>query len=92
MDKSSLDVTQRLHIVQAHNFYYSTLLRSFAKTVQFVRDTANPALTEEQRKISDKLLERECHALQREVERLHAACGKQEQRLKNVMNLVGILS
>ena len=92
MDKSSLDVTQRLHIVQAHNFYYSTLLQTFIKTVQFVKNTNNPALTEEQRKISEKFLERECSTLQREVERLLAACGKLEQRLKNVMNLVGILS
>jgi hypothetical protein len=88
---SSLELTHRLHIVQAHNFHYSTLLQSFKKAVQFVMNTPNPALTKEQRDVSERLLERECNKLQKEVERLDRARGIQEERLKNVMHLVGIL-
>lgn len=54
-------------------------------------NTPNPALTKGQRDVSERLLERECNKLQKEVERLDRARGIQEERLKNVMHLVGIL-
>ena len=46
------------------------------------------AVSEEDRKKSEKLLMRECDNLLDEVQRLHSALGTQERRLKNVMDLV----
>lgn len=89
MSTSSLELTQRLHVIRAHHLHYSSLLQSFRKTVEFVRTTSNPALTEGQRKICTRLLERECGMLLKEVDRLENERAEQEGRLSNVMNLVG---
>jgi len=88
MQTSSLELTQRLHMIRAHLLYYSSFLQSFKKTVQFIRNTPNPALTKEQREICKPLLERECNMLQKAVERLEIGREIQEKRLGNVMNLV----
>jgi hypothetical protein len=85
---SSLDLTQELHIIQAHLLYYSSLLRSFKKAIEFVQNTPNPALTEAQREVCKPLMERECKTLLREVERLNTESLMQEDRLRNIMNLV----
>ncbi|KAK2460772.1 hypothetical protein APHAL10511_007242 [Amanita phalloides] len=85
---SSLELTQELHVIRAHHLHYSSLLQSFQKAVVFVKKTTNPALTEAQRAICDSLVERECSMLEKEVERLETTRFSQEQRLKNVMNLV----
>lgn len=66
----ALDLTQRLHTIGAHNLSYSSLLKSFRKAVQFIRDTPNPSLTKDQREVCDPLMERECNALLEEVDRL----------------------
>jgi Mg2+ and Co2+ transporter CorA len=88
MQTSSIVLTQQLHIIQAHLLYYSSLLRSFKKAVQFVHNTPNPALTEAQRDVCKPLMERECKTLLRKVERLNAERLMQEGRLSNVLNLV----
>lgn len=88
MHASSLEVTQRLHMIRAHLLYYSSHLQTFKKTVQFVRKTFNPALTIEQQEICGPLLERECNMLQKAVERLDIQREIQEKRLGNVLNLV----
>ena len=46
------------------------------------------AVSEEDRKKSEKLLMRECDNLLDEVQRLQNALSMQERRLKNVMDLV----
>ena len=46
------------------------------------------AVGEEERVKSAKLLRRECDNLLNEIERLNTELGTQEQRLKNVMDLV----
>ncbi|KIL56903.1 hypothetical protein M378DRAFT_172312 [Amanita muscaria Koide BX008] len=85
---SSLDLTQRLHTIGAHHLSYSSLLKSFKKAVQFIRETPNPSLTEDQREVCDPLMERECNALLEEVDRLHTECKMQGERLENITNLV----
>jgi hypothetical protein len=55
-----------------------------------VQKTPNPALSEAQRKVCGSLMERECKTLLSEVDRLNAERLVQEDRLMNVMNLVGI--
>lgn len=85
---SSLDLTQQLHIIRAHHLYYSNLLHSFRKTVMFVQSTPNPSLTKEQREICSFLMDRECKTLLKEVDRLNTERQMQEERLRNVMNLV----
>ncbi|KAM6501088.1 hypothetical protein JOM56_004102, partial [Amanita muscaria] len=85
---SSLDLTQQLHIIRAHHLYYSNLLQSFRKTVMFVQSTPNPSLTKEQREICSFLMDRECKTLLKEVDRLNTERQMQEERLRNVMNLV----
>ncbi len=86
-------LTQELHIIRAHHLYHSELLTEFAKTVQFVFNTRNPAMdsesvTEEARLHSRQRIEAECRTLLSEIERLQKGRKSQDQRLKNVMNLV----
>ena len=49
------------------------------------------AIEERERKMSEKLLARECNNLLNEIKRLESELGMQEQRLKNVMNLVSYI-
>lgn len=90
LDYSEVPLTQELHIIRAHLLYYSSLLEDFRKTVNFVRDTRNPALDAfpEDPKFSENLMVRECDNLVSEVGRLEMGRRMQEKRLKNVMNLV----
>lgn len=86
-----MGLTQELHIIRAHHLHYSSLLDNFRKTVEFVRDTLNPALeslSEEDRTESKLVMKRETHTLLSEIERLKKTRGIQDKRLKNVMNLV----
>ncbi|KAL4261704.1 hypothetical protein AB1N83_006669 [Pleurotus pulmonarius] len=90
---SEMALTQELHIIRAHHLYHSELLTEFAKTVQFVLNTRNPAMdsesvTEEARLHSRQRIEAECRTLLSEIERLQKGRKSQDQRLKNVMNLV----
>ncbi|KAF7422453.1 hypothetical protein PC9H_010609 [Pleurotus ostreatus] len=90
---SEMALTQELHIIRAHHLYHSELLTEFAKTVRFVLNTPNPAMdsesiTEEVRLHSRNRIEAECRTLLSEIERLQKGRKSQDQRLKNVMNLV----
>ncbi|KAL0946131.1 hypothetical protein HGRIS_012396 [Hohenbuehelia grisea] len=93
MVSNDMRLTKELHVIRAHHLHYSALLDDFKKSVEFVRDTANPAMdaddvTEEERERSGDLLKRECGNLLSELERLKKGRKMQDQRLKNVMNLV----
>lgn len=84
-------LTHQLHIIYAHLLSYSSLLEDFRKTVKFILLTPNPAMdsfSDEDRLFSRRVLERECHNLLLEIERLEMARRMQDKRLKNVMNLV----
>ena len=61
-----------------------------------MRDTANPAMedssvTEEERRWSKDILEKETKYLLSEIERLDSQRAMQALRLKNVIDLVGFI-
>lgn len=88
---SEMHLTQELHVIRAHHLHYSSLLEDFRKTIEFIRDTENPALAsleEDERKWSNEIMVRETSNLLAEVERLENGRRMQDRRLKNVMNLV----
>lgn len=85
--------TRELHKLQAHLLYYQQLLRDFRKSVEFVRDTPNPAMyddsiTKLERESSQKLLTQESENLLGEIERLDRQRKIQSDRLQNAMALV----
>ncbi|KAI6044636.1 hypothetical protein EDC04DRAFT_2641371 [Pisolithus marmoratus] len=85
-----IKLTQQLHIVQAHLLHYESLLQAFQKSVEFVRDTRNPAmsaLSEQERNESLQVLQREAKNLLSEISRLEVQRLIQSARLKNVMDL-----
>ena len=89
-----MDLTEELHIIRAHHLHYSSLLEDFRKTVEFVRDTANPALNSDDASDKDKrdwnckIMDRETTTILSEISRLEKGRKMQDRRLKNVMNLV----
>ncbi|KAF6751710.1 hypothetical protein DFP72DRAFT_1172115 [Ephemerocybe angulata] len=88
---SQLHITQELHVIRAHHLHYSSLLEDFRRTIEFIRDTENPALSkmnEEDSKWSKEIMERETTNLLDEIARLEQGRRMQDRRLKNVMNLV----
>ncbi|KAF6751701.1 hypothetical protein DFP72DRAFT_473080 [Ephemerocybe angulata] len=88
---SQLHITQELHVIRAHHLHYSSLLEDFRRTIEFIRDTENPALSkmnEEDSKWSKEIMERETTNLLDEIARLEQGRRIQDRRLKNVMNLV----
>lgn len=85
-------LTRELHIIRAHQLHYSSLIEDLRKTVEFVRDTKNPAMdsfSDAIRKQSEKLMQRECKNLINEIQRLDKGRAMQDERLKNVTHLVG---
>lgn len=91
IETSQMSLTSELHIIRAHQLHYSSLLSSFTKTVEFIRDTDNPALEsmdEEERELTKRMMNRECSMLLNEIRRLDMSRKMQDKRLKNVMNLV----
>jgi len=89
---TNLGHTRELHKLQAHLLYYQQLLRDFRKSVEFVRDTPNPAMDDDsisdsEREISKKLLVQESDNLLGEIERLEKQRQIQSDRLKNAMAL-----
>jgi len=81
-------LTQELHIIRAHLLHYISLLEDFRKSVQFIKDTPNPAIDPEVAASEKELLSRECDTLLSEIARLEMVRDMQNKRLKNVMNLV----
>jgi hypothetical protein len=86
----SLKITQDLHVVRAHQIFYASLLDDFRERVEFIRKHENPAMTSAagEKNLSKQFLERECDNLKLEITRLNRDLAMQEQRLKNMINLV----
>ncbi|KAG6901777.1 hypothetical protein C0995_008023 [Termitomyces sp. Mi166 len=89
---NDINLTQELHVIQAHLLHYGSLLEDFRKSVSFVLKTPYPGLdnlcyTPEHRERSKALMKKECKNLLIEIERLDKARSMQIKRLKNVMNL-----
>ena len=80
-------------MIRAHLLHYTSLLSDFKKTVEFVRDTHNPAMddntiTDAQRVNDKNLLRQECGHLLTEIERLQMSRQMQDDRVQNVTHLV----
>ncbi|KZV83555.1 hypothetical protein EXIGLDRAFT_842848 [Exidia glandulosa HHB12029] len=90
---SDIWLTRELHIIRAMLLHYETLLTEFHKTARFVLAHPNPALEAlvsdpEDRKRSEALMKKECDNILSEIERLQNQKEMQEQRVKNVLDLV----
>ncbi|KAF9267493.1 hypothetical protein L218DRAFT_1061315 [Marasmius fiardii PR-910] len=88
---SDIYTTRDLHFIRAHLLHYASLLQDMRKSVRFILSTVNPVMdnvAEDVKIFSGKLLEKECNNLLIEIERLETQLNMQDQRLKNVMNLV----
>ncbi|KAF5346967.1 hypothetical protein D9758_010088 [Tetrapyrgos nigripes] len=84
---------RHLHVIRAHHLHYSSLLDDFRKSVDFIWNTPNPAMdspliSQKDRFFSRVLLEKECNNLNIEIGRLDASRSMQDNRLKNLMNVV----
>jgi hypothetical protein len=92
---NDLALTYELHVIRAHLLHYTALLSDFKKSVEFVRDTRNPAMhddsiTDAERELDKKLLDEECGHLLTEIERLQMNRQMQDDRVQNVTHLVTI--
>ena len=92
---NDIKLTRELHKLQAHLLYYQQLLRDFRVSVNFVKDTPNPAMsvlasTEEERSDSAELLCKEANNLISEIDRLTGQRTMLSERLQNVIHLVRI--
>ncbi|GJJ08745.1 hypothetical protein Clacol_002964 [Clathrus columnatus] len=82
--------TQGLHRARAYLLHYASLLDDFKNTVQFIRQTPNPALdvlSKRERDFSRKLLKKECQNLSLQIDRLQKSREMWDQRLSNIMQL-----
>lgn len=97
MGDTDMTLTQQLHVVRAHLLHYASLLEDFRKSVVFVAETHNPILqhtsdpdaTETITYVKDLMRKESAHLLN-EIARLEQSRSMQDNRLKNVMNLVRI--
>ncbi|KAF9460636.1 hypothetical protein BDZ94DRAFT_1169292 [Collybia nuda] len=88
---SNILMAHELFHTRAYCFRYSSLLEDFKKTIEFVRDTRNPAMDAleiENREFSAGLMARECDHLLSKIHQLEGDKKTQEKRLKNAMDLV----
>ncbi|KAG2357380.1 hypothetical protein BDR07DRAFT_1463573 [Suillus spraguei] len=90
--QNNIELTQELHILQAHLLYYQALLHNFEASVRFIAKTQNPAMessdfSDEQRTVTKELMEAESENLLGEIDRLEMRREKLSNRLKNMMNL-----
>lgn len=91
----STELAQEFHIIRAHQLHYSSLLEDFRESVQFVRDTPNPALDampDVERRFTIGMMNRECATLLKEIDRLERRRKMQDKRVKNVLDLVNIFA
>ena len=92
IDTGKWKINQDLHIIRAHQLYYTSLLDDARKTIEFIRKHKNPAMNSKklasEKGLNDMFLERECDHLILEIDRLTKDLEMQQSRLKNVMNLV----
>lgn len=91
--RNDIKLTRELHKLQAHLLYYQQLLRDFRVSVEFVRDTHNPAMsvlatTQEELADSKELLRKEAKNLISEIDRLGGQRVMLSDRLQNVIHLV----
>ena len=95
LQSNNIKLTRELHKVQAHLLYYQQLLQDFLRSVEFVRDTPNPAMnapsiSNTEREDSATLLRTEAHNLISEIERLTRQREMLSNRLDNAIHLVRI--
>jgi len=92
IDTGKWKINQDLHIIRAHQLYYTSLLDDARKTIEFIRKHKNPAMDSEklasEKELNDMFLERECDHLILEIDRLTKDLEMQQSRLKNVVDLV----
>jgi hypothetical protein len=89
INTNDVAITYELHVMRAHLLHYTSLLRDFAKSVEFVRDTPNPAMDSDANRESDKtLLKTECENLLSEIHRLQRQRKTLDDRVQNVQKLV----
>ena len=92
IDTGKWKINQDLHIIRAHQLYYTSLLDDARKTIEFIRKHKNPAMDSEklasEKELNDMFLERECDNLILEIDRLTKDLEMQQSRLKNVVDLV----
>lgn len=92
MRTHNIDFTQELHKIRAHLLYYISLLEDFRNSIKFIRSTPNPVMEfrseEEETKRSQNMLLKECDNLLTEIDRLELNRKMEDERLKNVMDLV----
>ncbi|KAI5982109.1 hypothetical protein EDD15DRAFT_179077 [Pisolithus albus] len=85
---NDINLTRELHKVQAYLLYCQQLLQDFYKSVDFVKNTPNPAMQGDEDELnSAELLAREVDNLLSEMGRLEGQRTMQSDRLKNVMQL-----
>ncbi|KAG2065410.1 hypothetical protein BDR04DRAFT_1174855 [Suillus decipiens] len=90
--KNNINLTQELHILQAHLLYYQALLYNFGASVRFIAKTHNPAMessdfSDEQRTETKELMEIESGNLLDEIDRVEMRRATLSSRLKNMMDL-----
>jgi len=86
-------ITYELHVMRAHLLHYTSLLRDFRTSVEFVRDVTNPAMesddVDEETRVHDSAeLNKECANLLSEIDRLEMHRKTLDDRVKNVQALV----
>ncbi|KAG2367562.1 hypothetical protein BDR07DRAFT_1326311 [Suillus spraguei] len=88
---NDIELTRKLHILQAHLLHYQSLLHNFEVSVKFIANTQNPAMEsstfDHQRTESKELMETESGNLLSEIDRLAKRREMLSNRLKNVMDL-----
>ncbi|KAF4613148.1 hypothetical protein D9613_011169 [Agrocybe pediades] len=85
IETRELSLTEELHDIRAHMYYYSSLLDDARKSVEFINKTRTPIKSHDSDGAST--LERECSNLLAEINRLESGRNMLDRRLKNVMNL-----
>jgi len=90
--ESRIEHTVDLHTLQAYLLHYESLLHSFQLSVSFIKSNPNPAMEsqgiyEEQRAISNELMQKECDNLLSEIDRLEQRRVMLGKQLKNVIDL-----
>ncbi|KAF9559802.1 hypothetical protein CPC08DRAFT_723702 [Agrocybe pediades] len=86
IETRELSLTEELHGIRGHLYYYSSLLNDARKSVEFLQKTRTPI--EPHNSDGASTLERECSNLLAEIDRLESGRNMLDQRLKNAMNLV----
>ncbi|KAF8122691.1 hypothetical protein EV363DRAFT_1404712 [Boletus edulis] len=89
---NDIKLTRELHKLQAHLLYYQQLLRDFQVSVEFVRNTPNPAMSvletdPDKREDSTNLLHKEADNITSEIKRLTGQRVMLSDRLQNVIHL-----